>query len=104
MVEEKQEGGAYFTPGKIGLRQRSHWTESVWNQYEIGTDKPSVYTGPDRSGTDRNCYQVPNGSTCKGDPIWSHTVQVWKQSCVNGVDLYHSGSDFKQIRTYPILC
>ena len=28
------------------FRQRLHGTGSVWNQHEIGTDKPCVYTGP----------------------------------------------------------
>ena len=28
----------------ITLRQRLHGTESVWNRYEIVTDKPCVYT------------------------------------------------------------
>ena len=51
------------------LRQLLHGTGSVWNQYNIGTDKPCVYTGPGGSGTDRICYPVPNGSTYEGDPI-----------------------------------
>ena len=59
-----------------GLRQRLHGTGSIWNRYEIGKDKPCVYTGPGGSGTDRICYLVPNGSTYKGDPIWNRTVPV----------------------------
>ena len=31
----------------------------IWNRYEIGTDKPCVYTGPGGSDTDRICYLVP---------------------------------------------
>ena len=57
------------------FRQRLHGTGSVWNPYEIGTDKPCVYTGPGGSGTDRICYLVPNGSTYEGNPIWNPTVQ-----------------------------
>ena len=48
----------------------------VWNRYEIGTDKPCVYTGSGGSGTDRICYLVPDGSTYKGDPMWNRTVPV----------------------------
>ena len=51
------------------LRQRLHGTGSVWNRYEIGTDKPCVYTGPGGSGTDRICYLVLNGSTYEGCPM-----------------------------------
>ena len=58
------------------LRQRLHGTGSVWNRYEIGVDKPCVYTGPGGSGTDRICYLVPSGSTYEGDPIWNRTVPV----------------------------
>ena len=83
-------------PAQI-LRQRLHWTGSVWNRYEIGTDKPCVYTGPGGPGTDRICYLVPNGSTYKGDPIWSHTVPISNWSRVNRIDPYHSGSDPKRI-------
>ena len=46
-------------------------TGSVWNRYEIGTDKPCVCTGLGGSGTDRICYLVPNGSTYEGDPMWN---------------------------------
>ena len=56
------------------LRQSLHGT--VWNRYEIGKDKPSAYTGPGGSGTDRICYLVPNGSTYEGDPMWNRTVPV----------------------------
>ena len=45
-----------------------HGTGSVWNRYEIGTDKACVYAVPGRSATDRICYLVPNGSTYEGDP------------------------------------
>ena len=47
------------------LRQRLHGTGSVWNRYEIGTDKPYVYTGSGGSGTDRICYLVPEGPFMK---------------------------------------
>ena len=59
-----------------GLRQRLHGAGSVWNRYEIGTDKPRVYLGPGGSATDRVCYLVPNGSTYEGDPLWNRTVPV----------------------------
>ena len=62
------------------LRQRLHGTGSIWNRYEIGTDKPCVYTGPGGSGTDRICYLVPNGPTYEGDPTWNHTVPVSNRS------------------------
>ena len=61
---------------KFILRQRLHGTGSVWNRYEIGRDKPWVYTGPGGSGTDRIGYLVPNGSTYEGDPMWNRTVPV----------------------------
>ena len=51
------------------LRQRLHGTGSVWNRYEIGSDKSCVDTGPGGSGWDRICYLVPNGSTYEGDPM-----------------------------------
>ena len=73
------------------LRQRLHGTGSDWNRYEIGTDKPCVYTGPGGSGTDRICYLVPNGSDYEGDPIWNHTVSVSNRSRVNRVDPYSHG-------------
>ena len=53
---------------KVIFRQRLHGTKSVWNRYEIGTDKLSVYTGPGGSGLVRICYLVPNESTYEGDP------------------------------------
>ena len=58
------------------LRQRLHGTGSVWNRYEIGTDKPCVYTRPGGSSMDRICYVVPNGSTYEGDPMWNRTAPV----------------------------
>ena len=42
---------------------------SVWNWYEIGTDKPCVYVGPGGSSMDQICNLVPNGSTYEGDTI-----------------------------------
>ena len=77
--------------------QRLQGTVSVWNWYEIGADKPCVYTGPGGSGTDRICCLVQNGSTYEGDPIWNRTVPVANRSHVNRVDSYHSGFDPKQI-------
>ena len=47
------------------FRQRLHGTGSVWNRYEIGTDKPCIYMGPGG-----------NGSTYEGDPMWNRTVPV----------------------------
>ena len=58
------------------LRQRLYGTGSVWNRYEIGTDKPCVYTEPGVSSTDRICYLVPNGSTYEADPVWNCTIPV----------------------------
>ena len=66
----------------LKFRHRLHGTGSVWNRYEIGTDKPCVYTEPGGSGTDRICYLVPNRSTDEGDPMWNRTVPVWNRSRV----------------------
>ena len=82
---------------KMTLRQRLHGTGSVWNRFQIGTDKSSVYTGSGGSSTDKICYLVLNGSTYEGDPIWNRTVPVSNRSRVNTVDPYHSGSDPKRI-------
>ena len=81
----------------MSFRQRLQGTGSVWNRYEIGTDKSCVYMEPGGSGTDRICYLVPNGSTYEGDPIWNRTVPVQNRSPVNRVDPYQSGSDPKRI-------
>ena len=56
--------------------QRLHETGSVWNRYEIGTDKPCIYREPGESSTNQLCYLVPNGSTYEGDPIWNRIVPV----------------------------
>ena len=58
------------------LRQRLHGIGSFWNRCKIGTDKPRIYTGPGGSGIERISYLVPNGSTFKGDPIWTGTGPV----------------------------
>ena len=58
------------------LRKRLHGTGSVWNRYEIGTDKPCVYTGPSGTGTDRISYLVPIVSTYEGDPMRNRTIPV----------------------------
>ena len=79
------------------IRQHLHGTGSVWNRYEIGTDKPCVYTGTGKSGTDRICYLVPNGSTYEGDPMWNRTVPVYNWSRVNRVDPIPNG--FEHIRS-----
>ena len=79
--------------GNVRLKQRLHGTGSVWNKYEIATDKLCVYTEPGGSGTDRNCYLVPNGSTHEGDPIWDRTVPISNRSCVNRVDPISNGSE-----------
>ena len=65
---------------KLWIRQRLHETGSVWNRYEIGTDKPCV------------CLAL-NGSTYEGDPIQNRIVPVSNRSRVNRVDPYHSRSD-----------
>ena len=71
--------------------QRLHGTRSVWSRYEIGTNKPCVYTVPGGSDRDRICYLVPNGSIYEGDPIWNRTVPVLNRSRVNRVAPYHRG-------------
>ena len=58
------------------VRQRLRGTGSVWNRYEIGTDKPCDYTGSGGTGTDRICHLAPNGSTYEGDPMRNRTVPV----------------------------
>ena len=58
-----------LTDRQLILRQRLHGPGSVWDRYEIGTDKPCVYTGPGGSSTDWICYLEPNGSTYEGDPM-----------------------------------
>ena len=57
------------------LRLRLHKTRSVWNRYEIGTDKPCVYMGPARSAPER--LTVSNGSAGESDPVWNCTVPGW---------------------------
>ena len=84
-------------------RQRLRGTGSVWNQFEIGTDKSCVYTEPGGYGKDRICYLVPNGSTYEVDLIWNGTIPASDLSRANRVNLYHSGFDPKRILTYPIL-
>ena len=90
--------------GLLTFRQRLHEIESIWNRYEIGSDKPCVYMGLGGSGTDRIYYLVPNDSTHEGDPVWNRTVPVSNRSRVNRMDPYHSGSDPKWIWTYLIRC
>ena len=56
-----------FIPAKLKIMSfvlglKAAFTRSVWNRYEIGTDKPCVYAGTDGSGTDWICYTLPNGS------------------------------------------
>ena len=75
------------------FRQRLHGNGSVWNRYEIGTDKPCVYTGPGGSSTDWICYLVPNGSTNEGGPMWNRTIPVSNRSRVNRVDPISNGSE-----------
>ena len=77
------------------FRQHLHRTRSVWNLYEIGMGKRSVYTGPGGSGTDRICYLVPNGSIYEGDPIWNCTVTVLNHSLINRVDPIPNGSEMQ---------
>ena len=67
------------------------------SKYEIGTDKPCVYTGTGGSGTDRVRYLVPNGSTYEGDPMWNSVVLVSNRYRINRVDPYHSVSDPERI-------
>ena len=89
---------------KVILGQRLYGTGSVWNHYEMGTDKPCVYTEPFGSGTDRICYLVLNRSTYGSDPKWNNTVPVSNRTLVNRVDPYHSGSDPKWTWPYTITC
>ena len=96
----------FNTPFPLPLsifRQGLHGTGCVWNRYEIGTDKPCVYTGPGGSGTKQILHLVPNGST-KDDLIWNRTVPVSNRSRVNRVDPYHNGSDPERIWLYRIPC
>ena len=79
------------------LWQSLHWTGSVWNWYDIGPDKPCVYTGPGGFGTDRICSLVPNRSTYEGDPLWNSTAPVQNRYRVNRVYPYQGGSDPKRI-------
>ena len=53
----------------LKFRQCLQSDGSVCNSYEIGTDKPCVYVGPDGSSMEQICYLVPNGSTYEGDTI-----------------------------------
>ena len=46
-------------------------------------DKSCVYTGLDKSASDRFSYLVQNGFTCKGDPVWNCTVPRWYRACSN---------------------
>ena len=83
--------------GTVPYRQHLHGTRSIWNRYEIGTDKLSVNTGPGESGMDRICYVVPDGSTYDGDPMWNRTITVSNRVRLSRMDPYHSGSDPKWI-------
>ena len=77
--------------GKCKHRQRLHGTGSVWNRYEIGTDKSCVYTGPGGCGTDRSAiwYQVGH----EGDRTWNRTVPVSNRSRVSRVDSISNGPE-----------
>ena len=61
--------------------------------YEIGTNKPCAYTGPGRSGTDRICCLVGNGSTYDDDPIWNRTFPFSNRSPSNRVVPTPNGSE-----------
>ena len=84
-----------FNNSVFKFRQRLHGTGFLWNWYEIGTDKPCVYTGPGRSSMDRICYLVPNGSTYEGNPMWNRAIPVSNRSRVNRVDPISNGSECK---------
>ena len=56
------------------FRLRSHETGSIWNRYEIGTDKPCVYTGPGGSILDRFSCPVPNGLTFESELYCSRVL------------------------------
>ena len=48
------------------LRLCLHETVSVWNRYEIGTDRPCFYTGPGRSTPDGSPIRyIQDGSLAK---------------------------------------
>ena len=51
-------------PSDHQVRLRLHKTGSVWNLYEISTDKPCVYTGRGRSALARFSYLLNNWLDC----------------------------------------
>ena len=70
-----------YLPPCYGLRL--HETGSVWNRYDIGTNKPCVYTEPSRSTLGRFSYPVPNGFNCESDPVSNFSVPGWYRARVN---------------------
>ena len=72
--------------------QRLDLTGSVWNRYEIGTDK-ACDTGPGRFVTNRICYLVANESANEADPIRNCTVPASNRSHVNRVDPIRNRSE-----------
>ena len=86
-----------ITPSYL-LRQHLHGTGSIWNQYEIGTDKPCAYTDlvdPVRIGS--SIWYQMGSSTYEGDPMWNCTVPVQNRSRVNKVGPIPNG--LEQIRS-----
>ena len=51
-----------------GFEARLHETRSVWNQYEIGIDKPSVYTTPGRSAPGGGGAALSGDQVCMYPP------------------------------------
>ena len=66
----------------LTFRQCLQSNGSLWNWYEIGTDKPCVYVGPGGSSIDQICCLVPNGSTYEGDTIWNDMLFLFPTSPV----------------------
>ena len=65
----KSISGVNFIPVLTTLRLRLHEIGSIWNRYEIGTDKLWVYAGPGRSALGLFSYPVPNGLTYESDSV-----------------------------------
>ena len=83
------------------LRLRLHETRSVWNRYEIGTNKPCGFTGPDRSALDGFSYPAPNGFTCESDPGRNRIVPWWYWDSVNATRYRRTHSRMYPIQTEP---
>ena len=70
-------------------------TRFVWNWYEIGTDKPCIYTRPGSSSLDRLSYLLTNRFTSEGDPVWNCTGFVQLKENLENLE---KGTFWKTIR------